>query len=156
MGMVGRKPKPAELKLVTSKHGKSKAVREVVEEFADMESLREPPDWLTQEQVDEWNFIIDNAAPGILRRVDRATLASYCVAYTTYKEAVLAVRDMGMVTLSPVKNEPMQSPYLSIMNRQAQLMLKAASEMGLTPTARTRVAQLGGSGRGKAKDEFDF
>jgi phage terminase small subunit len=34
---------------------------------------------------------------------------------------------------------PVQSPYLSILNKQAMIMLKAASEMGFTPASRSRV-----------------
>jgi len=35
---------------------------------------------------------------------------------------------------------PMQSPYLAIANKQAQIMTKAATEMGFTPASRSRVS----------------
>jgi Phage terminase, small subunit len=31
------------------------------------------------------------------------------------------------------------SPYLPVVNKQAQIMLKAAEQLGFTPTARSRV-----------------
>jgi len=33
---------------------------------------------------------------------------------------------------------PMQSPYLAIANRQAELMMRIASEFGFTPASRSR------------------
>ena len=39
---------------------------------------------------------------------------------------------------------PIQSPYISIINKQASLMIKAASEMGFTPASRSRVEIDGG------------
>jgi hypothetical protein len=35
---------------------------------------------------------------------------------------------------------PMQSPYLSIANRQAELMMRIASEFGFTPASRSRIS----------------
>jgi phage terminase small subunit len=35
---------------------------------------------------------------------------------------------------------PMQSPYLAIANRQAELMMRIASEFGFTPASRSRIS----------------
>jgi P27 family predicted phage terminase small subunit len=35
---------------------------------------------------------------------------------------------------------PMQSPYIAIANRQAEIMMRIASEFGFTPASRTRIA----------------
>jgi phage terminase small subunit len=35
--------------------------------------------------------------------------------------------------------QQIQSPYLPIMNRQAVLMMKAASELGFNPTSRSKI-----------------
>jgi phage terminase small subunit len=35
---------------------------------------------------------------------------------------------------------PVQSPYIAIANRQAEIMLRIASEFGFTPTNRSRIA----------------
>jgi transposase len=43
-----------------------------------------------------------------------------------------------------------QSPYLAIINKQAQLMSRAAAEMGFTPVSRSRVALAA-----ETKEEFD-
>jgi phage terminase small subunit len=35
---------------------------------------------------------------------------------------------------------PIQSPYLAIANRQAEIMMRIASEFGFTPASRSRIA----------------
>ena len=35
---------------------------------------------------------------------------------------------------------PIQSPYLSIANRQAEIMMRIASEFGFTPASRGRIS----------------
>jgi phage terminase small subunit len=34
----------------------------------------------------------------------------------------------------------MQSPYISIANRQAEIMMRVASEFGFTPASRSRIS----------------
>jgi phage terminase small subunit len=35
---------------------------------------------------------------------------------------------------------PIQSPYVSIANRQAEIMMRIASEFGFTPASRSRIS----------------
>jgi phage terminase small subunit len=35
---------------------------------------------------------------------------------------------------------PVQSPYLAIANRQAEIMMRIASEFGFTPVSRSRIS----------------
>jgi phage terminase small subunit len=35
---------------------------------------------------------------------------------------------------------PVQSPYLAMANRQAEIMMRIASEFGFTPASRSRIA----------------
>ena len=56
-----------------------------------------------------------------------------------HHEAMLQVQKYGMVVKSPTQGIPVQSPYLPIINRQAEIMLRAASELGFSPTSRSRI-----------------
>ena len=47
---------------------------------------------------------------------------------------------IGLLINAPNTGVPMQSPYLAIANKQAQIMTKAAIEMGFTPASRSRIA----------------
>jgi phage terminase small subunit len=49
---------------------------------------------------------------------------------------------------------PVQSPYLSIINKQAQIMVKAAAEMGFTPSSRSRISVDTGVAIGNEFDGF--
>lgn len=51
------------------------------------------------------------------------------------------VRKFGAMVKSPT-SYPIQSPCLSIANRQAELMMRVASEFGFTPASRSRISAL--------------
>jgi P27 family predicted phage terminase small subunit len=45
----------------------------------------------------------------------------------------------GIIVKSP-NGYPVQSPYIAIANRQAEIMMRIASEFGFTPASRSRIA----------------
>jgi P27 family predicted phage terminase small subunit len=139
----GRKPKPTHLRLLDGNAGK-RPVNE--SEPVPRGDLRDPPDWLTDDQKEGWRYALDAAPAGMLKRLDRSTLAIWVVAEDLHRQASIAVGKFGLITKSANKGEPMQNPYLPIINRQAQIMLKAAAELGFTPSSRTRV-EVPGAGR---------
>jgi P27 family predicted phage terminase small subunit len=65
----------------------------------------------------------------ITTHLDRAALAGYCVAYALWIEAIEATQKYGAMVKSP-SGYPMQSPYVSIANRQTEIMMRIASEFG--------------------------
>jgi P27 family predicted phage terminase small subunit len=50
-----------------------------------------------------------------------------------------AIQKFGTMIKSPT-GYPVQSPYLAIANRQAEIMMRIASEFGFTPASRSRIA----------------
>ncbi|MEO7917771.1 MAG: phage terminase small subunit P27 family [Dokdonella sp.] len=149
--MAGRKPKPTHLKLVDGNPGKRPINRNEVEVDGDLDDA---PTWLSQDQKKAWRYAIDNAPAGMLKRLDRSVLTAWVVAEDLHRQATIALATEGLLTKSPVKGDPMQNPYLPIINRQATLMMKAASELGFSPTSRTRVAGEG-AGKGQKKDNAE-
>ena len=131
----GRKSKPTALKLVTGNPGK-RAINK--QEPKARGNLYDPPSWLTQDQVTAWQYAIESAPLGLLKRVDRSTLVAWVVAEDLHRQAASKLNSGAMLIKTP-NGMPVQSPYLSIINKQAQIMLKAASEMGFTPASRSRV-----------------
>jgi len=67
-----------------------------------------------------------------------AVLAAYCTAYALYFEALEMVNKHGAIIKSP-NGYPQQSPYLSHLNRQAEVMMRTAAELGFTPASRRRI-----------------
>ena len=74
---------------------------------------------------------------GVLSKFDRATLAVYCGAYAIWVDAMENIQKYGTMIKSP-NGYPTQSPYMSLANRQADIMMKIAGEFGFTPASRSR------------------
>jgi P27 family predicted phage terminase small subunit len=103
---------------------------------------------MTAAQKIGWQHAIAHAPKGLLRHLDASLLAVWVVAEDMHREAALKVAKFGMLVQSPKQRTPIQSPYLPIINRQAEIMMRAASELGFTPTSRSRIT-LGGEGQAK-------
>jgi P27 family predicted phage terminase small subunit len=88
----------------------------------------------------EWDRLVQELGKlRLLTQLDRAALAAYCGAYALWAEATEAVQKFGMMVKSP-SGYPMQSPYLSVANRQTEIMMRIASESGFTPASRGRLS----------------
>ena len=88
----------------------------------------------------EWDRLaVELSALRILTNLDRAALAAYCGAYAMWAEATEAIQKFGTMVESP-SGHPIQSPYVAIANRQAEIMMRIASEFGFTPASRGRIS----------------
>jgi P27 family predicted phage terminase small subunit len=88
----------------------------------------------------EWTRLTAELAKlNLITHLDRGVLATYCVAYALWVEAIEQVQRIGTVVKSPT-GYPIQSPFLAIANRQAEIMLRVASEFGFTPASRSRIS----------------
>ncbi len=88
----------------------------------------------------EWDRLANELGKlKILTALDRAALAAYCGAYALWAEATEAIQKYGTMVKSP-SGYPIQSPYVSIANRQAEIMMRIASEFGFTPASRSRIS----------------
>jgi P27 family predicted phage terminase small subunit len=98
----------------------------------------ECPNELPPIAQEEWNRIVGElAALGILSKFDRAPLTIYCGAYALWVEAFEAIQKYGTMMKSPT-GYPVQSPYVAILNRQAETLMRLSGEFGFTPAARSR------------------
>ena len=134
--MKGRKPKPTSLKLISMSHNIRK---DSCGEPRPEGELCAPPEDLSEKQKVLWRHAIEHAPRGLLRHLDAQMLAIWVIAADMHHEAMLQVQKYGMVVKSPNQGVPVQSPYLPIINRQAEIMLRAASELGFSPTSRSRI-----------------
>lgn len=134
--MRGRKPTPTALKIIAGNPGKRPLNAHEPQPRAD---LADAPSWLTERQKATWTEVVEMSPPGLLKDIDASVFAVWVVAFDLYQEASERLARSGMLVKAPNTGVPMQSPYLAIVNRQAQIMMKAASEMGFTPASRSRV-----------------
>lgn len=135
--MRGRKPVPTRLKLLAGNPGKRPINPNEPEP---MLAFPECPAELSPAARVEWERLVPELGQlGLLTHFDRAGLAAYCAAYALWAEATAAVQKYGAMVKSP-SGYPMQSPYIGIANRQAELMIRLASEFGFTPASRSRIS----------------
>ena len=119
--------------------------------------LKDAPDWMDDEQLKQWQYAIDEAPAGVLGTIDRDTLAVWVTAcvYRTQaikQQAKIDAKNSLKLLTKTTNGNIVQSPYMAIINKQAEVMMKAAAEMGFTPSSRTR---LTGQGSEKSSNPFD-
>jgi P27 family predicted phage terminase small subunit len=134
--MAGRKKKPTELKIIEGTYRKDRDNPLAPKVTGD---LINPPNYFTQEQCEVWKYAIENSPKGLLKKLDISVLEIWVTSYVVYRECFSKVQEMGQVVTSP-SGYPIVNPYLSNMNKQALIMMKSASEMGFTPTSRSKVS----------------
>ena len=154
--MRGRKPKPTHLRLVEGNRG-----RRPVNQFEPKPqgNLIDPPGWFTPAQVHVWAYAIASAPAGLLKFLDRETLGVWCIACELWERAITAQAQIdSSATLPLLTRTPdgylVQSPYLPIINKQAMIMLKAATELGFTPSARSRISLEDDGGQKDASAKY--
>ena len=133
--MSGPPPKPTALKVVSGNPGKRPLNNK---EPKPRGNLYDAPDWLTADQLKGWQYAIESAPFGLLKRLDRSTLVAWVIAEDLHKQAAEKLNTSSLLIKTP-NGMPVQSPYVSIINKQAAVMMKAAGEMGFTPASRTRI-----------------
>ena len=135
--MRGRRPKPTRLKVLTGNPGKRPLNHD---EPRPAPEIPECPPELGPVARREWDRLVGELGKlKLVTNLDRAALAAYCGAYALWSEATEAIQKFGTMVKSP-SGYPIQSPYLAIANRQAELMMRISAEFGFTPASRSRIS----------------
>jgi P27 family predicted phage terminase small subunit len=158
MAPRGRKPKPSHLKLVEGNRGKRKLNTDEPE--FELTDIMPPPELDDRAKV-EWGRVAHQLqAQGVLTDVDRATLAGYCSAYSTYiaaeqslKKVAEADNVFGGLVVKTSNGTMVQNPLIGIRNTALQTMNRFAVELGMTPSSRTRIKVGDGTKGGKSKKD---
>ena len=134
--MAGRKPLPTAVKRLK---GTLQKCRTNPKEPQPAGVLVEPPEYMSDGAKQAWRYAIECAPPQLLRQLDMSVLEVWASAADLYRKAQIGLNKSGLLVKAPNTGVVMQSPYLAIANKQAQIMTKAATEMGFTPASRSRV-----------------
>lgn len=156
----GRKPKPTALKLVTDNPGKRPLNK--TEPIIASRALQ-PPEGLLPDALAEWDRIVnDVVGSGLVTVADLAALAIYCTAFGRWVQAerLLATAARANpategLTIETSSGNIIQNPLLGIRNKAASDLMKAAAELGMTPSARSRVQASAPSKQDPAEDFFN-
>lgn len=134
--MAGRKPKPTAVKKLEGNPGKRKLNNREPDPGS---GIPDCPAWLLPEAKEEWNRLSEKLNQmGVLTEVDRSAFAAYCQSYARWKEAQAHISADG-ATYETDKGMQRPNPWVAISNTEQRLMMQAASEFGLTPSARSRI-----------------
>lgn len=166
MGLRGPTPRPSAITELAenpghrpSNHHEPKPVQEL---------YPEPPHWLSNKEKEVWIAIIPDLVPlGLITRIDKTSLARYCMFYsqlltikaqvdemTTYTMPIWAEQpkihpETGCYIVEPKTREIVKNRYVKKLETVPQFhqiialsqeMRKCESEFGLTPAARTRIS----------------
>jgi P27 family predicted phage terminase small subunit len=135
--MRGRRPKPTRLKVLTGNPGKRPLNQN---EPRPAPEIPECPPELGPVARREWDRLVGELGKlKLVTNLDRAALAAYCGAYALWSEATEAIQKYGTMVKSP-SGYPIQSPYVAIANRLAELMMRISAEFGFTPASRSRIS----------------
>ena len=133
--MAGQTPKPTVLKLL---QGTARADRANPREPKPIGDLVDPPEYFGEEEKKVWDYAMDNAPKGLLKKIDLSHMEVWVNALIAYRVAGEEVKKSGQTVFTP-NGCSIINPAMSVQNRQAVLMMKAATDMGFTPTSRTRI-----------------
>ena len=138
MGARGPAPKPTALEMLQGNPGRRSVNSREPKPKAPGTKIQ-PPAHLGPAAVKEWRRVRRVLEPvGLLTAADVDLLAMYCQAYQRWVSAEEQVKQFGEVVKTKAGNL-IQNPYLSVANRAMDQMLIYARELGMTPSARSRL-----------------
>lgn len=133
--MRGRKPKPTVVKELEGNPGKRPLNKDEPKPAGE---LKAAPSWFSADQKIIWKNSLKNAPKGLLKPVDEAVLANYCVSYDTYQKAVQELATRGSVGLD-LKGERRVAPEIVVMTKMSTLIARYCSLLGFDPSSRSRI-----------------
>jgi P27 family predicted phage terminase small subunit len=142
--ITGRKPKPTHLKLITGNPGGRKLNRA---EPRPGPLLPDAPAELSKDGLTEWKRVARRLlAAGMLTAIDRGVLAAYCQAYGRWVLAERILAELarrnpgtGGLLIKTSNGNTIQNPIVGTANKAMSDMVRYAAELGMTPSARSRV-----------------
>lgn len=143
--MRGRKPKPTVLHELHGTKNVTRHRNRASEPKAEGDIGIEPPDWLNAEQQAGWQYALKHAPKGVIKQIDRGILLIWVEAEHRHRTALTMQNKLDADNKLPLlfrtkDGPPGVSPYVAILVKAALVMMKAASELGFTPSSRPRLA----------------
>jgi P27 family predicted phage terminase small subunit len=138
--------KPAHLKLLEGNPGRRPIPVEPRPDVAEVVPVA--PAFLTADARKEWDHVASQLhCLGLLTVIDISALAAYCQAYGRWLTAERAIANMaerdlvtGALMIKTTNGNAIQNPLVGTSNTAARDMVRYASEFGLTPASRARIA----------------
>jgi P27 family predicted phage terminase small subunit len=142
IAVASPKPEPFALKLLKGRGpGRDSGGRPVASVPSYERSAPSAPGWLPVEARAEWDRVVPEMDRlGILKAIDRGSLAAYCMAWHRFVEASAIVAVEGMVLHDDKQGRAQRHPALLTAEAASKDIRSWASEFGLTPAAEHKLA----------------
>jgi P27 family predicted phage terminase small subunit len=134
--MRGRKPKPTKLRLIEGNPGK----RAINRDEPKPDNIKpDMPSDLSKEAQNEWIRICEDLDKmGLLSRADSLIIVCLSQAEARRKRGEIEVAKSGEI-ITTVSGNVIQNPWLGVVNRAMDQIKAFSVELGLTPSARSRL-----------------
>jgi P27 family predicted phage terminase small subunit len=140
VAIPGKKPTPTKLKMLHGNPGR-RAIHK--NEARLTRGLPRAPRWLDRLAKREWRRIVPELdAVGLLSRVDGFVLEAYCTCYGRWVAAEQTITRIGTVYQPSNKKGSkylQQVPHVSIAQKYLAEARAFAEQLGLSPSARSRI-----------------
>ena len=138
--MPGRKPAPTALKI--AKGVATERINFNEPKFKKV-SVKDsdPPDYLDEIAAGDWNRVFKELKDaGVLVKLNRNTLAAYCVAYSVWQKALRFLGKSETLIIQNAKTKQInKNPYVSIERDASADYRHWAEAFGLTPSSQSRL-----------------
>ena len=138
MAKTGRPRTPTKLKILRGTFRKDRAPKREPNPRS-TKRVPAPPSYLGTVAKAEWRAVAAELhRQGLLTRVDRSVLASYCQMHAREQACGKVVDEMG-TTFMTEKGYVVQRPEVAMEQKYAALKKQFAAEFGFTPSSRSRI-----------------
>ena len=126
------------------------------EELFNHEELStQPPDWLPQSAISEWDRLVPVMKKDFpLSETDYGLLISYCLAFSRIKTAEGEIRKTGTFITNENTGTKQANPAIRVQSQAMKDLKASASALGMTLEARSKLA-LNKAKNEKPVDEFE-
>lgn len=104
----------------------------------------DPPKDFNAAQKAIWRVAVEFAPFNTITATDRWALRNWCVAASLHAWATKEMFKKGSELISDSTGGERPNPLIVILNKQAEVMLKHAKELGFTPASRSSIGATGG------------
>lgn len=130
-----RPRKPAAIRKAEGNRGK----RRIPDEMRP-DGLPAPPDYLDAEQRVCFAAVVDSLPPGVLCAADQPAVERMAVSWAAFRTCVRSIGATGLL-IKAADGKAARHPLWIVMRGACAEMEQAGSSLGLSPVARTRIAQ---------------
>lgn len=137
MGKRGRQSEPAAVKLLKGNPGK----RTIPEGFVKPVGELARPAYVVGYAAEVWRRVVNSMPPGVYAASDVDTLAAYCLAAASLREAVehLWIEGEVITVLGQFGPLPRRNPWTAIRTEAMAKIVTLGTKLGLDPTSRETI-----------------